>query len=54
MNPKKLAADYADFRQLLQQHRRQLDDYNLGRFDEDYGAVLQRLDNLIEGLESFH
>ena len=53
MNPRQLAAQYGDFRNLLIQHRVQLDEYNLGRYEEEYTQVISRLSTLIDELETF-
>jgi hypothetical protein len=53
MNPRQLAAEYSDFRSRLNQHRLQLDEYNLGRYEAEYTDVINRLDTLINELEMF-
>lgn len=53
MNPRQLAAEYSDFRSRLNQHRLQLDEYNLGRYEAEYTEVINRLDILINELEMF-
>lgn len=53
MNPRQLAAEYDDFRSRLNQHRLQLDEYNLGRYEASFEGVIRQLDVLIDELETF-
>jgi len=53
MNPQRLAAEYEEIRSVLDRHRKQLDDFNLGRFEDEYAQAILHLDVLIEQLQAF-
>jgi len=53
MNPQQLSAEYSDFRSVLHTHRQLLDEYNLGRYEDEYAQAISRLDVLIDELAAF-